>query len=185
MHGNRCYVKSGENHRVPTLRVRDQKFAEPVSLSSTALADFSLPGTVLKFGFDLLGLRARRKWESRGWTGVVQGPRNTSRPQFAEIQFSTFPQQTVQLVENRNAPGDKVRPVVHLRPPSTSQGVISFLWGLFFGVFIWLGSMAVGVSGATAFIVGSVSGFLIFLAVYVYGGDEPGGQPERRAAPPR
>jgi hypothetical protein len=91
----------------------------------------------------------------------------------------------VQLVENRNAPGDKVRPVAHLRPPSTSRGVISFLWGLFFGVFIWLGSVAVGVSGATAFIVGSVSGFLIFLAVYVYGGDEPSGQPERRAAPRR
>jgi len=63
--------------------------------------------------------------------------------------------------------------------------VISFIWGLFFGVFIWLGSVSVGVTHSTAFIVGSVSGFLIFLAVYVYGGDEPSGQPERRAAPPR
>jgi hypothetical protein len=115
----------------------------------------------------------------------VQDLPNTSRPQFAEIQFSTFPQQTVQLVENRNARGDKVRPVPHLRSPSRSRGVTSFLWGLFFGVFIWLGSVAVAVSGATAFIVGSVCGFLIFLLVFVYGGDEPSGQPERRAAPPR
>jgi hypothetical protein len=75
--------------------------------------------------------------------------------------------------------------VAHLRPPSVSHGVVSFLWGLFFGVFIWLGSVAVGVTHATAFIVGSVSGFLIFLAVYLYGADEPAGQPERRAAPPR
>jgi hypothetical protein len=56
---------------------------------------------------------------------------------------------------------------------------------VFFGAFIWLGSVAVGVTHATAFIVGSVSGFLIFLAVYLYGADEPAGQPERRAAPPR
>jgi hypothetical protein len=75
--------------------------------------------------------------------------------------------------------------VSHLRPPSTAHGVISFIWGLFFGVFIWLGSVSVGVTHATAFIVGSVLGFLIFLAVYVYGGDEPAGQPERRATRPR
>jgi len=74
--------------------------------------------------------------------------------------------------------------VSHLRPPSIGHGVISFIWGLFLGAFIWVGSVAVGVSGATAFIVGSVSGFLIFLAVYLYGSDEPAGQPER-PAPPR
>ena len=73
----------------------------------------------------------------------------------------------------------------HLRPPSIGHGVISFIWGLFLGAFIWLGSVAVGVTGATAFIAGSVCGFLIFLAVFVYGADEPAGQPERRAAPPR
>jgi hypothetical protein len=75
--------------------------------------------------------------------------------------------------------------VAHLRPPSITHGVVSFLWGLFFGTFIWVGSVAVGVTSATAFIVGSVLGFLIFLAVYVYGADAPSGQPERRAAPPR
>ena len=73
----------------------------------------------------------------------------------------------------------------HLRPPSIAHGVVSFLWGLFFGAFIWLGSVAVGVTGATAFIMGSVAGFLIFLAVHVYGADGPPAQPERRAARPR
>jgi hypothetical protein len=75
--------------------------------------------------------------------------------------------------------------VSHLRSPSIAHGVVSFLWGLFFGAFIWLGSVAVGVTGATAFIMGSLAGFLIFLAVYVYGADEPPAQPERRAARPR
>ena len=73
----------------------------------------------------------------------------------------------------------------HLRSPSISHGAISFIWGLFLGAFIWVGSVAVGVSGATAFIAGSVSGFLIFLAVYLYGADEAADQPKRPAAPRR
>jgi hypothetical protein len=62
---------------------------------------------------------------------------------------------------------------MHLRPPSVAHGVISFLWALFFFALIWLGSMSVGVSRATAFIVAAVAGFLIFLFVRVYGEDEP------------
>src|SRR3954454_8034293 len=76
------------------------KFAEPVSLSSTAFDDLSLAGSAFELGFDLLGSRARRKKESRGRASSDQGPPNTSRPQFAEIQLSTFPQQGVQLVDN-------------------------------------------------------------------------------------
>ena len=41
------------------------------------------------------------------------------------------------------------------------------------GAFIWLGMLAVGVSGATSFIVGAVAGAAIFLYVVTYGGDEP------------
>src|SRR5438105_11660933 len=41
-----------------------KKFAEPVSLSSTASADLPLAGTALGLGFDLLALRARRKQQS-------------------------------------------------------------------------------------------------------------------------
>ena len=61
----------------------------------------------------------------------------------------------------------------HFRLPSISQGFAAFVWGLFFGVFIWAGSLSVGVSGGTAFIIGGVAGFLIFLYVRVYGADEP------------
>jgi hypothetical protein len=71
--------------------------------------------------------------------------------------------------------------VPHLRPPAVSHGFASFLWGLFLGAFIWGGMLAVGVSGATSFIVGAVSGFGIFLLVRVYGGDEPVRQSGGRA----
>jgi hypothetical protein len=63
--------------------------------------------------------------------------------------------------------------VPHFRLPSFSQGFAAFLWGFFLGAYIWLGSLAVGVSGGTAFIMGAVCGFLIFLLVRVYGGSEP------------
>ena len=49
------------------------------------------------------------------------------------------------------------------------RGVVSFLWGLGLGLFIWIGLLAVGVSGATAFIIGAVSGAGIFLFVRVFG----------------
>ena len=186
MHGNRCYVKldyvsfgprSDEPYPSGT-----KKFAEPVSLSSTALVDFPLAGTVLEFGFDLLGPRARRKRQSRAFAGASQGVGNTSFPQFAEIQFSTFPQQSVQHVDNADrAAAVGFRPVAHLRPPSFSQGTTAFLWGLFFGVLIWLGMAAVGISSATSFIVGAVAGFGIFVYVRAYGGDEPARQSGRRA----
>ena len=88
------------NRPTPTRTLLDHKFAESVSLSSTAPVDFPLPGTALAFGFDLLGSRARRKEESRASSGDVQGVEDTSKPQFAEIQLSTCPQQTVQHVDN-------------------------------------------------------------------------------------
>jgi hypothetical protein len=62
---------------------------------------------------------------------------------------------------------------MHFRLPSFPHGVTSFLWAFFLGLFIWIGGIAVGISGAIAFIVGCVGGFLIFLFVRVYGEDEP------------
>jgi hypothetical protein len=75
--------------------------------------------------------------------------------------------------------------MAHLRAPSTSQGAIAFLWGLLFGVLIWLGLLSIGITKATSFILGSVAGFLVFLLVAVYGGDEPARQAGRRVLPPR
>ena len=59
-----------------------------------------------------------------------------------------------------------------VRPPS-HHGVTSFLWALFFGLFIWIGGRAVGFSSGVTFITGAVCGFLIFLFVRVYGEEEP------------
>jgi hypothetical protein len=59
-----------------------------------------------------------------------------------------------------------------LRPPSVDHGVVSFLWALGLGLFIWIGQLALGVSGPTAFIVAAVAAGAIFLFVRTYG-EEP------------
>jgi hypothetical protein len=58
------------------------------------------------------------------------------------------------------------------RPPAFSPGFTSFVWGLVLGLFIWIGLLAVGVSGGTAFLVGVVSAVLIFFYVRLYGADQ-------------
>jgi len=62
---------------------------------------------------------------------------------------------------------------MHLRSPSVDHGVASFLWALFFGVFVWIGGAAVGYSAAMTFIGGCVVGFVCFLVIRVYGEDGP------------
>jgi hypothetical protein len=62
---------------------------------------------------------------------------------------------------------------MHFRLPSIDHGIVSFLWAVFFGVFIWIGGRAVGFPSAASFIAGAVAGFVVFLAVRVYGEDEP------------
>ena len=53
-----------------------------------------------------------------------------------------------------------------------------------FGVFIWIGGMSVGFSGALSFVVGCVAACGIFLYIRVYGEDDPAGPepPERSVA---
>src|SRR5262245_48592816 len=58
------------------VRFGPKKFAEPVSLSSTASVDFPLPGTALGLGFDLLALCARRKTQSNVLAKRVKGSEN-------------------------------------------------------------------------------------------------------------
>ena len=62
---------------------------------------------------------------------------------------------------------------MHLRPPSIDHGITSFLWALFFGLYIWIGGSFVGFNSAVTFIAGCVVGFLTFLLVRIYGEDEP------------
>src|SRR5215831_18651574 len=51
----------------------DQKFTEPVALSSTSPGNLRLPPTALGSGFDLLALRARCKREPRARVSGAQG----------------------------------------------------------------------------------------------------------------
>lgn len=61
----------------------------------------------------------------------------------------------------------------HLRPPAIAHGVTSFLWALFFGLFIWIGGEFIGYGAGVSFIAGCVAAFLIFLFVNAYGDDDP------------
>ena len=61
---------------------------------------------------------------------------------------------------------------MHLRPPAFSHGFVSFLWALGLGLFVWIGLLAVDVSGGTAFLFGLISAGVIFFFVLLYGGDE-------------
>ena len=61
---------------------------------------------------------------------------------------------------------------MHLRMPSFDRGFTSFLWAFGLGLFLWLGMLAIGVSGATAFIFSVLSACAIFLVVRLYGEDE-------------
>ncbi len=63
---------------------------------------------------------------------------------------------------------------MHLRLPSLDRGLTSFLWALFLSLYLWIGMLAIGVSGATALIVALLSLFGIFFFVRLFGGDEPG-----------
>jgi hypothetical protein len=60
---------------------------------------------------------------------------------------------------------------VSLRPPAFSPGFTSFVWAVVFGVFIWIGLLAVGISGATSFLFGLVAAVLIFFYVRLFGAD--------------
>lgn len=62
---------------------------------------------------------------------------------------------------------------MHLRMPSIDQGVQAFAWALFFFLLLWVGMLALGVSGATSFILSLVAAGAIFLFVRLRGGDAP------------
>ena len=59
---------------------------------------------------------------------------------------------------------------MHLRAPSIDQGVHSFVWSVVFFVYMWLGSLAIGVPGGIAFVISLVAAAAIFLFVRTRGG---------------
>jgi hypothetical protein len=60
----------------------------------------------------------------------------------------------------------------HLRPPSIDRGISSFLWAAGFGLFIYLGLVAVGTNQGVAVILAALSFGAIFLFVRIFGEEE-------------
>ncbi len=58
---------------------------------------------------------------------------------------------------------------MHLRMPSIDQGVQALFWAVFFFLLLWVGMLALAVSGATAFIVSLLAAGAIFLFVRTRG----------------
>jgi hypothetical protein len=62
---------------------------------------------------------------------------------------------------------------VHLRPPSIDHGVVSLIWAIVLGLYVWIGLRAVAFDSAGGFVIACVSAFAIFVFVRIYGEDEP------------
>ena len=60
---------------------------------------------------------------------------------------------------------------LHLRPPSIDRGVTSALWAIGFALFIFFGSISVGLDKGPALVIAVVAGGAIFLYVRLYGED--------------
>lgn len=58
------------------------------------------------------------------------------------------------------------------RPPAFSPGFQALLWGVLLGAYIWLGGLAIGVDGGSAFLFGLIAAVLIFFYVRLYGEDQ-------------
>jgi hypothetical protein len=63
---------------------------------------------------------------------------------------------------------------MHLRMPSIDPGVQAFVWAVVFFLFMWLGALAVDVSGGVAFVVSLVAAAAIFVFVRTRGRTTPG-----------
>lgn len=61
---------------------------------------------------------------------------------------------------------------MHLRPPAFSHGFTSFLWAFGLGLYVWIGLLAIGVAGGTAFLLGVLAALGIFFFVLLSGGSE-------------
>ena len=61
---------------------------------------------------------------------------------------------------------------MHLRPPALDHGLVSALWAIGLGLFILVGSIAVGVDKGTAFIVAPLAAAAIYLFVRIYGEED-------------
>jgi hypothetical protein len=58
------------------------------------------------------------------------------------------------------------------RPPAFSPGFHAFVWGVVLGGYVWIGLLAIGTGGGSAFLFGLVAAVLIFFFVRLCGEDQ-------------
>jgi hypothetical protein len=62
----------------------------------------------------------------------------------------------------------------HFRPPSIDPGVMAFVWAVLLGAYVYWGLLAIGASGAFAFVIAFLSFAAIWLFVRLRGEGRPG-----------
>jgi hypothetical protein len=63
---------------------------------------------------------------------------------------------------------------MHIRPPSIDPGVMAFVWAVLLAAYVYFGLLAVGASGAFAFVIAFLSFAAIWLLIRLRGEDRPG-----------
>ncbi|MGH3011089.1 MAG: hypothetical protein ACRDMY_04480 [Gaiellaceae bacterium] len=58
------------------------------------------------------------------------------------------------------------------RPPAFSPGSQALVWGVLLGAYVWIGLLAIGTGGGSAFLFGLVAAVLIFFFVRLCGQDQ-------------
>ncbi len=61
----------------------------------------------------------------------------------------------------------------HFRLPALDHEVVSAIWAVLLGAYVYFGLVAVGIHGGTAFVLAGLSAFFIFLFVRLNGEDVP------------
>ena len=63
---------------------------------------------------------------------------------------------------------------MHIHPPSIDPGVMAFVWAVLLSAYIYFGLLAIGTSGAFAFVIAFLSFAGIWFFVRLRGEDRPG-----------
>ncbi len=63
---------------------------------------------------------------------------------------------------------------MHFRAPSIDKGITALVWAVLLGAYVYFGLLAIGESGAFAFVIASVAFAGIWLFVRLRGDDSPG-----------
>lgn len=63
---------------------------------------------------------------------------------------------------------------MHLRQPSFDHGLTSGLWAIGLGLFILVGSISVGLSKGTAFVIAPLAAIAIYILIRTRGQEDVG-----------